>query len=144
MELQSGIYSLAPSWMQVFDKWNNLKRFQREAIITDIGYFNKNPIAESYGWDNSYFDKESEKYCPECSWFSWSYTYVITGGDILDRPILELKNDQFVEHCNLKHNGHSPSKSPESHITKAHSGSVSSLNGRKRVLKARSAQKQSS
>lgn len=136
--------SLTPNWASVFQKWDALKRFQKEAIVTDLSYFNKNPICEAHGWDCSYYNKQSEKYCPECSWFSWSWTYVITGNDMtLDKPILELKGDQFVEHCNLKHNGHK-SKSPESHITKAHSGSVSSSNGRKRVLKARSAQKQSS
>lgn len=142
MELQSGIYSLAPSWMQVFQKWDSLKQFQKEAVVTDLGFYNKNPVAESYRWDCSYYNRESESYCPECSWFSWSYSYVITGDSTLDRPILELKNDQFIEHCNLKHNGHS--KSPETHTTKAHSGSVSSEPSRKRVLKARTGRSRSS
>lgn len=120
MELQSGIYSLAPNWMSVFQRWDDLKRFQKEALVTDLGFYNKGPVAESWQWDSGYYNKEDEKFCPECSWFSWSYSYVITGDSTLDRPILELKNEQFVDHCTHQHNGHS--RSPEAHKTKARSG----------------------
>lgn len=136
MELQSGIFSLAPNWTGVFQKWDTLKRFQKEAIVTDIGYFNKNPVCEAHSWDCSYFNKQSDKYCPECSWFSWSWSYVITGDLTLDRPILELKGDQFVEHCNQIHNGHEV-KSPEAHRKALESETASSLPSHKRVRRVK-------
>lgn len=145
MLLQSGIYSLSPNWMGVFQKWDNLKRFQKEALVTDLGYFNKNPVAEAYQWDCSYFNKESDKYCAECSWFGWSYTYVVTGDMTLDKEIVELKGGQFADHWDSHHNG-SSSSSDVGAKTKTNSlvtnkqedrsqKPSSSLNGRKKALR---------
>jgi len=105
----SGIYSLAPRWMDVFEKWNNLKRFQKENIIDDMKL--KGPVTEAHSWKMEYYDRESENFCPECSWFQWSYSYVITGDLSIDREIVDLKGSQFVSHWDLRHNGHVKSKS---------------------------------
>lgn len=123
MLVQSGIYSLAPNWMGVFEKWDGLHRYQKEAIVSDLGYLNKNPVAEAYSWDPSFFNKEGPEYCAECSWFAWSYSYVVTGDLTLDKEIVQLKGQQFTDHCIHNHNGHSTA--PDYHKSKARSGSAS-------------------
>lgn len=141
MIVQSGIYSLAPSWMSVFEKWDDLKRYQKEAIVLDLEKLNKNPIAESHSWNCSFFNKECNDYCAECSWFGWSYKYVITGDLTLDREIVDLKGAQFTEHYVKEHNG-SDLKTPDLRMSTQYSHSPSSsVNGHKRgrlvKLKAR-------
>ena len=111
MSLVSGIYSLAPGWSSVFDKWDGLKKYQREAITYDISQPHKTPVCEAHNWNVEYFDKTSPKFCDECSWFSWSYNYVINGERMdLDQEIVKLKGEQFCDHWIHRHNGHAPKK----------------------------------
>jgi hypothetical protein len=102
--------TIAPRWTNIFQKWDTLKRPQKEDIIEDLSVGSRNPVAEAYGWgDIRYYDRDSPKFCSECTWFSWSWSFVITGRDnelCLDQPIVKLKGEQFASHFYRFHNGH--------------------------------------
>jgi hypothetical protein len=103
--------TLAPKWSAVFERWDKLKRFQKEEIVEDLATGNKNPIAEARGFQTRYYDPENNQYCEECLWFSYSYSWVINhntrDGEIyLDQDIVKIKGQQFSQHVFEHHNGH--------------------------------------
>ena len=83
--------------MRFVSKWSELKRFQKDEIIQDLGIVNRNVVAEARGWQTRYYDPHSEQYCEECHWYSWSHQYTINETKnnklYLDKEIVELKGN---------------------------------------------------
>jgi hypothetical protein len=110
------ITTLAPIWSGIFERWSQgkLKRSQKQDIVEDLAYINTNPVAEAYG-ETRFYDRDSPNFCNECSWFAWSYRYIVNynrGNEdlCLDNEICKLKGEQFVIHWNQHHNGHHENK----------------------------------
>lgn len=96
------ITTIAPNWSSRFQKWESLRRYQKDEIMEDLAYVNKNVVAEARG-NCRYWDQKDEQYCEECQYFCWSYNYVINQNAkddelYLDKEIVDLKGRQFATH----------------------------------------------